>query len=57
MEVSGQFHTPAALVPGERAPGTRSIEGWMVLQIRSGCGGEKIPTPIGNRIPVVQSIA
>jgi hypothetical protein len=27
--VSGQLYAPAALAPGERAPGTHSIEGWM----------------------------
>jgi hypothetical protein len=29
MEVSGQLHAPAALPPGERAPGTHSIGGWV----------------------------
>jgi hypothetical protein len=28
MEVSGQLHTPAALHPRERAPGTHWIGGW-----------------------------
>jgi hypothetical protein len=29
MEVSGQLHAPAALPPGERAPGTPCIGGWV----------------------------
>jgi hypothetical protein len=29
MEVSGQLHAPAALPPGERAPGTHWIGGWV----------------------------
>jgi hypothetical protein len=29
LEVSGQLHAPAALTPGERAPGTHCIRGWV----------------------------
>jgi hypothetical protein len=29
MEVSGQLHAPAALPPGERAPGTHWIRCWV----------------------------
>jgi hypothetical protein len=29
MDVSGQLHAPAALPPGERAPGTHWIGGWV----------------------------
>jgi hypothetical protein len=29
MEVSGQLHAAAAFAPGERAPGTHWIEGWV----------------------------
>jgi hypothetical protein len=29
MEVSGQLHASAALPPGERAPDTHWIEGWL----------------------------
>jgi hypothetical protein len=29
MEVSGKFHAPAALTPGEGAPGTHWIGGWV----------------------------
>jgi hypothetical protein len=29
LEVSGQLHVPAALLPGERAPGTHSIGDWV----------------------------
>jgi hypothetical protein len=29
MEVSGQLHTPATLPPGERAPSTHWIGGWV----------------------------
>jgi hypothetical protein len=27
--MSGQLHVPAALPPGERAPGTHWVEGWV----------------------------
>jgi hypothetical protein len=30
--VSGQLHAPAALPPGERAPGTHWIGGWVDLR-------------------------
>jgi hypothetical protein len=33
MEVSSQFHDPAALPPGERAPGTHWIGGWVGLRV------------------------
>jgi hypothetical protein len=29
MEVSGRFHAPGRFTLGERAPGTRSIGGWV----------------------------
>jgi hypothetical protein len=29
MEVSGQLHAPAVLPPGEGAPGTHWIGGWV----------------------------
>jgi hypothetical protein len=29
MDVSSELHTPAALPPGERAPGTHRIGGWV----------------------------
>jgi hypothetical protein len=29
MEKSGQFHSPVALAPGERVPGTHWIGGWV----------------------------
>jgi hypothetical protein len=29
MEVSGQLHAPARFTPGERAPGTHWIGGWV----------------------------
>jgi hypothetical protein len=29
MEVSGRIHSPAALNPGKRAPGTHYIGGWV----------------------------
>jgi hypothetical protein len=29
MEVSGQFHAPAALSPGKEPPGTHSTGGWV----------------------------
>jgi len=41
MEMSGQFHAPAALFPGKKPPNTRCIGGWIGPQIRSGRGGEE----------------
>jgi hypothetical protein len=35
--VSGQLHAPAALPPGERAPGTYRIGGW--VNLRAGLDG------------------
>jgi hypothetical protein len=58
MEVSGQFHTPAALNPKERAPGTHCIGGW--VGPRAGLDAvvkRKIPSPrreSNPRTPIVQ---
>jgi hypothetical protein len=56
MEVSGQLHVPAALLPGKHAPvpSDRKIGG---PQSRSGCRGvEKNISPRGNRIPAFQRV-
>jgi len=29
MEISGQLHDPAALLPGKKSPGTHRIRGWV----------------------------
>jgi hypothetical protein len=48
--VSDQLHAPAALPPGERAPGTHWIRGWVGHCSRSGRRGEeKILDPTGTR--------
>jgi hypothetical protein len=44
MEVSGQLHAPAALPPGERAPGTVLDRGLGGPQSRSGRRGEEKKT-------------
>jgi hypothetical protein len=41
MEVSGQFHTPAALPPGEDTPGTHLDRRLGGPQSRSGHRGEE----------------
>jgi hypothetical protein len=58
MEVSGKFHAPAALPPGKNP--------WYLMDMRmsrpqsrserSG-EGKKFPTPVGNRISIVQPVA
>jgi hypothetical protein len=48
--VSGQLHAPAALPPGERAPGTNWIGGWVDLRA-SPDDLEKILDPTGTRTP------
>jgi hypothetical protein len=61
MEVSGQLHTPAALLPGKEPPGTHWIGGW--VGPRAGLDAmvkRKIPRPrreSNPRAPIVQPVA
>jgi hypothetical protein len=51
MEVSGQFHAPAALPPGKQtASGTHCIGGWSGLR-RSGRYGEETVFPLAGIEP------
>jgi len=49
MEVSGEFYAPAAITPGERAPGTHLIRGLMGF---SACldavAKRKVTAPVRN---------
>jgi hypothetical protein len=47
---------PGCFTPDERAPGIHSIGGWVDLRADGG-EEEKIPFPVVNRTPVVQSAA
>jgi hypothetical protein len=47
--VSGQLHAPAALTPGERAPGCRSDGGNVQVEERSECETDKVP-PSGAEV-------
>jgi hypothetical protein len=56
MEVSGQFHTLAALLPGKKAPGTHCIGGWVGLRASLDAVEKRKKSfiaPGGKRIPVV----
>jgi hypothetical protein len=61
MEVSGQFHTPAALLPRERAPGTHWIGGWVGPRASlDTVVKRKIPSPCwesNSGTPIVQPVA
>jgi len=53
MEVSGQLHAPAAVAPGERAPGTQWIGGWEGLRARLDLEAKtKISSPCRESNPV-----
>jgi hypothetical protein len=60
MEVSGQLHAPAALPPGERAPGTLWVEGWVGPgAILDAVVKRKITSPhreSNPRTPIVQPV-
>jgi hypothetical protein len=57
MEVSGEFHAPAALPPGERAPDTRWIGDWVDPRTGLADNGEvKIIDSIGTRVPTARTI-
>jgi hypothetical protein len=58
MEVSGQLHTPGGFTPGERGPGTYSIEGLVGNRAGLDSGEENIfLPPVVNRTPTVQLVA
>jgi len=42
MEVSGQLHAPAALLPGKKTPGTHRTGGW----VRPRRGSKKKKNPL-----------
>jgi len=53
MEVSGQLHTPAALSPRERAPGTHWIGSWVCHRaILDAVVRRKIPSPYRELNPI-----
>jgi len=51
MEVSGQLHTPAALLPEKRVPCIHWIGGWVGTRTGLDRWGEKFPAPAGIRTP------
>jgi hypothetical protein len=61
MEVSGQLHAPAALPPGERAPGTHWIGGWVgPTAVLDAVVKRTISSPrreLNPRTPIVQPVA
>jgi hypothetical protein len=59
MEMSGQFHSPAALPPG-KASGTHWVRGWVGPRAVLDPVMRKIPRPrreSNPRTPIVQSVA
>jgi hypothetical protein len=58
MDVICQVHAPAALLPGERAPGTHWIDGWMgpIVDLDA-VEKRKNPAFPGNPTPVAQPVA
>jgi hypothetical protein len=61
MEVSGQLHYPAASRPGERAPGTHWIGGWVGPRaVLDEVVNRKIPSSSREsnpRTPIIQPVA
>jgi hypothetical protein len=61
MEVSGHLHAPSALPPGETAPGTHGIGGWVVPRaVLDAVVERKISCPrreSNPRTPIVQPVA
>jgi len=58
MEVSGQLHAPAALLPGKEPPGTHWIGGW--LGLRAGLDAvvkRKYPSPYRDLTPIIHPVA
>jgi hypothetical protein len=60
MEVNGQLHAPAALLPEERAPGTHWRGGWVGPRTVLDAVVKKIPSTLlesNPRTPIVQPVA
>jgi hypothetical protein len=54
MEMSGQLHAPAALTPGKQ----RRVPHWVGPRVGlNAVAKEKFPAPVGNRTPVIQTVA
>jgi hypothetical protein len=56
MEVSGQLHALTAL-PGERAPGTHWIGGWVGPRVSLDTWRREEPYNAGNRTQAFQPVA
>jgi len=60
MEVSGQLHAPATLLPG-KVHGINCIGGWVGTRSHSGRSGEEEnaqpPPGMNPRTPIVQPVA
>jgi hypothetical protein len=56
MEVSGQFHPPATLSPGERAPSTHCVGGWVGPEADMNTGVEKNLLPQPGIEPWISSL-
>jgi hypothetical protein len=59
MEVSGQFHTPAALPHRERAHGSHRIGGSVghIASLEAVERRKKSPAPVGDQTPAIQPVA
>jgi len=56
MEMSGQLHTPTALPPRERTPGTHGIGGWVSPIAGLDSGEEKNSQPLpGLQLTIIQT--
>jgi hypothetical protein len=57
MGVSGQRHTPAALYPRGKDPGTHWTGGWVGPRAGLDAGArKKSSAPVGDRTPIVQPV-
>jgi hypothetical protein len=56
MEENGQFHAPAALHSGERAPGTHWIGCWVGLRAGLDAAGKKNLSPLPGIEPRLSSL-
>jgi len=58
MELSGQFHVPAALAPGKELPVPTGQEpGWDPEPVLTRWHREKFPAPAGNRTSAAHLVA